>query len=91
MVENTIIKVERLPTIAYFLTAVEHSLTVYIYSHPVVAHRYVVPVLNASGSAELCQRWGPEAASRLRRKGYPFGLVMPAAQRNLLSVMLQER
>ena len=56
-----------------------------------LAHRegldstFVVPILNASTAPELSQRWGPEAASKLRRKGYPYGLVMPAAQRNLLS------
>ena len=50
----------------------------------------MVRVLDHSGSPSLCGKFA-EAATRIGLGGYPHGIVMDAADRNLAVIKLQER
>ena len=52
----------------------------------------VVPVLATSADADLKEGWIQEVYSKLSPgRDFNFGLIMPAAHRNLMVVLLQER
>lgn len=48
-------------------------------------------VICSSDSTDLRDRWALEATFKLKHTEFKFGIVMPAAQRNLLVVLLHER
>ena len=48
-------------------------------------------VICSSDSTDLRDRWALEAKFKLEHAEFKFGIVMPAAQRNLLVVLLHER
>ena len=53
--------------------------------------KYVVPVIHASTDEVLQELWQADLAKLGKWSSYHFGIVMPAAQRNLAVVLLQER
>ena len=53
--------------------------------------KYVVQVIHASTDEALRDLWQADLAKLGKWSSYRFGIVMPAAQRNLAVVLLQER
>lgn len=53
--------------------------------------QFSIPVLLHSESPELKLRWEKEVAIKLGYNNYKHGIVMPAGDRNLLTIYLQER
>ena len=54
-------------------------------------HTVVVQILHASTDEALAEPWQADLAKLGKWSSYRFGIVMPAAQRNLAVVLLQER
>ena len=58
----------------------------------VIGSNHIVSILCSSASLDLRDRWKPELEKKLSQfSKYPWGIVMPAASKNLASVLLTER